>query len=298
MKVVCFDIGGTNIKYGVIENGKILEKDSFPTQYKRGGKDVCDRLVSATKKLLKKHSDIDGVGISCTGSIDFDNARMITPPEAIQEFGELDFKETFKTELNLDCVADNDVNSFAACECNMGNGSKYNTYIVMTVGTGIGGAIVVDNKIWRGNNYNAGEIGRMLIEGVAWEKTASITALVKSARLRGLDVTEGKDVFDLYDAGNKTAALVVSDFYQNLGKGIANLVYIFNPEAVIIGGGISAREDFGQEINAYADFYLVEGFQDTLDIIPAKFKNDGGILGAYCNFVDKYGKDRLYGTNR
>ena len=101
---------------------------------------------------------------------------------------------------------------------------------------------------------------------------------------------EGKDVFDLYDQGNHVAQLVVSEFYQQLGKGIANLVYIFNPEAIIIGGGISARPDFGQEINAYADYYLVDGFQDTLDIIPAQFRNDGGILGAYCNFVERYGK--------
>ena len=173
----------------------------------------------------------------------------------------------------------------------MGAGSKYKTYLVMTVGTGIGGAIVVNNKIWRGNNYNAGEIGRMLVDGIHWEKMASITALIKSAKLRDLDIEEGKDVFDLYDQGDKVAQLVVGEFYRNLGKGIANLVYIFNPEAIIIGGGISGREDFGKEINAYADYYLVDGFQDTVDIIPAQFKNDGGILGAYCNFVDRYGKE-------
>ena len=291
MKLLCFDIGGTNIKYGVIENGIILEKSKFPTNYKRGHKDVTDRLIATAKKVQKKHPDIEGVGISCAGSINFDEGRMITPPDAIQEFGEWDFEKLFMDELGLRIVADNDVNSFAACECKMGAGSKYKTYLVMTVGTGIGGAIVVNNKIWRGNNYNAGEIGRMLVDGVHWEKMASMTALIKSAKLRGLDIEEGKDVFDLYDQGDKVAQLVVGEFYRNLGKGIANLVYIFNPEAVIIGGAISARDDFGFEINIYADYYLVEGFQSTLDIIPAHFKNDGGILGAYCNFVDRYGKE-------
>ena len=291
MKLLCFDIGGTNIKYGVIEHGVILEKSKFPTNYKRGHKDVTDRLIATAKKVQKKYPDIEGVGISCAGSINFDEGRMITPPDAIQEFGEWDFEKLFMDELGLRIVADNDVNSFAACECKMGAGSKYKTYLVMTVGTGIGGAIVVNNKIWRGNNYNAGEIGRMLVDGVHWEKMASMTALIKSAKLRGLDIEEGKDVFDLYDQGDKVAQLVVGEFYRNLGKGIANLVYIFNPEAVIIGGAISARDDFGFEINRYADYYLVEGFQSTLDIIPAHFKNDGGILGAYCNFVDRYGKE-------
>ncbi len=291
MKVLCFDIGGTNIKYGVIEDYKILEKSSFPTNYKRGHKDVTDRLITTAKKALKKHPDIEGVGISCAGSINFDQGVMITPPEAIPQFGEWNFTKLFQEELGLRIVADNDVNSFAACECRLGAGSKYKTYLVMTVGTGIGGAIVVNNKIWRGSDYNAGEIGRMFIDGIQWEKIASMSALVKSAKLRGLEIENGQQVFELYDQGNKTAELAVADFYRNLGKGIANLVYIFNPEAVIIGGGISAREDFGREINIYADYYLVEGFQDTIDIIPAQFQNDGGILGAYCNFVDKYGKE-------
>ena len=147
MKLLCFDIGGTNIKYGVIENGIILEKSKFPTNYKRGHKDVTDRLIATAKKVQKKYPDIEGVGISCAGSINFDEGRMITPPDAIQEFGEWDFEKLFMDELGLRIVADNDVNSFAACECKMGAGSKYKTYLVMTVGTGIGGAIVVNNKI-------------------------------------------------------------------------------------------------------------------------------------------------------
>ena len=292
MQVLCFDIGGTNIKYGVVEDGKIIYKDSFPTNYKQGHQDVTQRLLMYARKVKKEYPNIKGVGISCAGSIDYDKGIMITPPYSIPEFGDWNFKELFKKELDLDLVADNDVNSFAACECKMGAGMKYKTYLVMTVGTGIGGAIVVNNQVWRGNNYNAGEIGRMLINGIRWEDMASITALVKAAKLRGLDVKNGKEVFDLYDQGNPVAAIVISEFYQNLGRGIANLVYIFNPEAIIIGGGISARVGFGKEVNAYSDYFLVEGFQDTLDIIPAKFQNDGGMLGAYCNFIDKYGEDK------
>lgn len=291
MKVLCFDIGGTNIKYGIIEDGKILEKSSFPTNYKQGHDDVTRRLLKKAAEVKKQYPDIAGVGISCAGSINFDEGIMITPPYSIPEFGDWNFRKLFKEELGLDLVADNDVNSFAACECVMGAGKKYKTYLVMTVGTGIGGAIVVNNKVWRGNNYNAGEIGRMLINGVRWEDMASMSALIKAARLRGLNVTSGKEVFDLYDEEDPIAKIVVSEFYQNLGRGIANLIYIFNPEAVIIGGAISARPDFGKEINAHADYYLVEGFQDTLDIIPAMYQNDGGMLGAYCNFIEKFGKD-------
>ena len=291
MEILCFDIGGTNIKYGIVKDGKIVAKNSFHTHYKRGHKDVTDRLLTTTRKVLKKYPNIEGVGISCAGSINYDKGVMLTPPAAIPQFGDWDFAKLFMDEFGLRIVADNDVNSFAAGEVKLGAGRKYDTFIVMTVGTGIGGAIVVGDKIWRGHDYNAGEIGRMLIDGTKWEKMASMSALVHNAQLRGLDVEDGKQVFDLYDQGDPIANLVVTEFYHNLGKGIANLVYIFNPEAIVIGGGISARADFGKEINAYADYYLVEGFQDTLDIVPAKFRNDGGIMGAYCNFVDRYGKE-------
>lgn len=292
MLVLCFDIGGTNIKYGIVKDGTILEKSSFPTNYKRGHRDVTLRLLEKAKKAKVKYPNLNGVAISCAGSINFDKGVMITPPEAIPQFGDWNFAELFKRELGLDIVADNDVNSFAACECKIGAGAKYSTFIMMTVGTGIGGAIVVDDKIWRGNNYNAGEIGRMLIDGIQWEKIASMSALVKSAKLRGLDIESGEDVFKLYDAGDPVANLVVTEFYHNLGKGIANLVYIFNPQAIIIGGGISARPNFGKEVNSYADYYLVEGFKSTLDILPAYIRNDGGMMGAYCNFVDKYGEGK------
>ena len=290
MKVLCFDIGGTNIKYGVIEDYKIIFKDSFPTNYKKGKKYLTEGIIEAAKEVILKYPDIVGVGISCAGSINFEKGEVITPPYAIPEFGDWNFKKLFKKELNLDIVADNDVNSFAACEQNMGAGKKYSTYIVMTVGTGIGGAIVVNDKIWRGHDFNAGEIGRMIVDGAHWEQIASMTALIRNANLRGLNVSNGKEVFDLYDEGNKVASLVINEFYQNLGKGLANLVYIFNPEAIIIGGGISARPDFGKEINAYADYYLVNGFKDTLDIVQATYLNDGGLLGAYCNFVARYNK--------
>lgn len=289
MKVLCYDIGGTNVKYGVVEDQKILEKNSFKTYFKNGREDLTARILKVAHELVDKYPDIKGVGISCAGSINYDKGMMVTPPASIPEFGDWNFQKIFHDEFGFNVVADNDVNCFASCECKMGAGKKYKTYLVMTIGTGIGGAIVVNNTVWRGNNYNAGEIGRMLINGIHWEELGSMTALIKAARLRGLDVKEGKEVFDLYDSGNPVATIVISEFYQNLGRGIANLVYIFNPEALIIGGGISARKGFGAEINAYANYFLVEGFQSIVDIIPAQYQNDGGILGSYCNFVEKYG---------
>lgn len=290
MTVLCFDIGGTNIKYGVIENYTILEKGLFPTEYKKGQQDLKERILKKANEMKAKYPTIKGVGVSCAGSINYDLGKMLTPPESIQEFRDLDFASLFKDGLGLDSVADNDVNTFAACECLMGAGKKYKNYIVCTVGTGIGGAIVINNEIFRGKDYNAGEIGRQLIEGKKWESLASMTALIREAKAHGLNVTEGKEVFDLYDAKDKVACEVVEEFYDNLGRGVANLVYIFNPDAFVVGGGISARPNFGEEINAHANKFLVKEFQNLVDVIPAAYRNDGGILGAYCNFVKRFGE--------
>ena len=288
MKVLCFDIGGTNIKYGVIEDGNILEKSMFPTNYKRGHKDVTDRLIATAKKVQKKHPDIEGVGISCAGSINFDKGCMITPPDAIQEFGEWDFEKLFMEELGLRIVADNDVNSFAACECKMGAGSKYKTYLVMTVGTGIGGAIVINGEMWRGLNFQAAEFGRMLIEGGKYEAQAATSSLVRSARIAGLTVGNGLDVFALYDEKNPIAVKVVTEFYRKLALGIANLVYIFNPEAIVIGGGISNRKTFSSELKKELKKIMVPAFYDTVKLYNAAYANDGGIMGAYYNFLSVY----------
>ena len=286
MKVLCFDIGGTNIKYGVIQDGNIIEKSMFPTNYKRGHKDVTDRLIATAKKVQKKHPDIEGVGISCAGSINFDKGCMITPPDAIQEFGEWDFEKLFMEELGLRIVADNDVNSFAACECKMGAGSKYKTYLVMTVGTGIGGAIVMNDEIWRGKNYNAGEVGRILIGNAKWESVASTSALIKDAKRAGLEINNGVELFELYDAKDEIAIAVVNRFYDLLGIGMANLVYMFNPEAIVIGGGISKRESLAPTLEKYMNAHMPYGFRDTAKVVNATFKNDGGMLGAYFNFVE------------
>lgn len=97
-------------------------------------------------------------------------------------------------------------------------------------------------------NYNAGEVGRVLIGNAKWESVASTQALIKEARRAGLDVHNGIELFQLYDNQDEIAIAVVNRFYDLLGIGMANLVYVYNPEAIIIGGGISKRESFASSV--------------------------------------------------
>ena len=285
MRVLCFDIGGTNVKYGVIENEQFLEKGLFDTDAHLGKEHMNNKLVGIAKEMKEKYG-IEGVGISCAGSVDFENACITIAPDALPDFTEWDFRKLFKESVGLDCVADNDVNSFAKAECVNGAGKNYDNFIVITVGTGIGGAIVMNNEIWRGKNYNAGEVGRMLIGNARWETVASTSALIKEANRAGLNVKNGIELFELYDKKEELAIAVVNRFYDLLGIGLSTLVYIYNPEAIIIGGGISKRENFTLRVERYMNSHLPTGFRDTAKVLTASYRNDGGMMGAYYNFIE------------
>lgn len=287
MKVLCFDIGGTDIKYGVIENEVFLLKGSIPTNYALGQESISNRIIDLTRELMKKHT-FDGVGISCAGCVDFDYGKIIVGPENIKEFDGWDFEQLFMENFGLKVVADNDVNCFGVAEGTSGAAKKFSNYLTMTVGTGIGGAIVIHGEMWRGLNFKASEFGRMLLEGGRYENLASVTALIRMARLKGLKVGSGLDVFNLYDQKDPTAIEVVTTFYHNLALGIANLTYIFNPEAIVIGGGISNRKSFSTELKRELKKIMVPSFYETVKIFNAQYQNDGGMMGAYYNFVSVY----------
>lgn len=283
MKILCYDMGGTDIKYGVIENDIILFSSSTPTKCRNSKEELEEQYILLTKEILNKYPDISGVGISTAGAVDYHNGIIVAAPEAIPVFQDFNFKKLFKENFNLDCFVDNDVNSFAAAELDSKN--PYHNFIVMTVGTGIGGAIIINDTLWRGVNYNAGEVGRMLIDGISYEKQASMSALLRNARSKGLDIKNGVELFDLYDQKNETAIEVVDDFYNKLSKGIANIIYMFNPEAIFIGGGISKRKTFVKEIEEHLNPQLEQEFRNVTEIKIASYQNDGGMYGAYRNYL-------------
>lgn len=283
MKILCYDMGGTDLKYGVIENNNLLFSSKTPTKCYSTSEELKEQYIYLTKEILQKFPDIQGVAISTAGSVDYTRGVIVAAPEAIPVFQDFDFKTLFKENFNLDCFVDNDVNSFAAAELNEDN--PYHNFIVMTVGTGIGGAIIVNDTLWRGANFNAGEIGRMLINGISYEKQASMSALLRNAKVKGLDIKNGLELFNLYDNKDELALKVVNDFYQKLATGLANIIYMFNPEAIFIGGGISQRKTFIEELEEHLNPQLEWEFRNITKIKIASHQNDGGMYGAYRNYL-------------
>ena len=206
MRVLCFDIGGTNVKYGVIENEQFIEKGLFDTEAQLGKEVLDGKLVKIAKEMKEKYQ-IEGIGISCAGSVNFEKAYISIAPDALPTFSDWDFRKLFIENVGLDCIADNDVNSFAKAECVKGAAEDYDHFIVITIGTGIGGAIVMNDEIWRGKNYNAGEVGRVLIGNAKWESVASTSALIKDDAKGSVILTATKTikVADGFDHTTKPA---------------------------------------------------------------------------------------------
>lgn len=282
MKILCFDVGCTDIKYGVIEEGKIILKKKVPNNIEAGLENFKENLSIIVDCLTSTIPDITCVGVSCAGSIDIYNSKLVVSPDHAKWLTGFDFKDFFKSNFNLDCFADNDVNCFGMAEMKAGYGQEYDHFLMMTVGTGIGGAVIMKKELWRGPNFNAGEFGRMIMQnGVKYEDVASTSALVRFAKQAGLDVNDGVDVFKLYDEKNPIAEQVVKNFYDYLAIGVANIVYAFNPQAVIIGGGITNRESFCDELKVELQKILHHSFYETVVVKNSYFKNDGGMMGAY-----------------
>ncbi|VEU81156.1 ROK family protein [Haploplasma axanthum] len=278
------DIGGTDMKYGVInENAELVFKSITPTNGHLGGKNVTKQISDLFKELSKEYK-LEGIAISSTGVID-ETTQILTPSISIINYEEVNFRKEL-AHLNVPVSAENDVNSMALCEKDLViNSDKMKCVIAMTVGTGIGGAIFIDNNLHKGFLFTAGEWGKMKIGHNTYEGLASTSSLVAAANEIYPELDNGVNVFKLYDSGNEEIIKIVDTFYDNLATGLANIIYVLNPDHIVLGGGITNRgERFLNELKAKLTPKLWDYFGDKFKITLAKTKNDAGMIGAFKNF--------------
>lgn len=283
------DIGGTEIKYGVInESGALVFKDKMPSRGTIGGKYILDDVIAVAKPLIEQYKTL-GIAVSSAGVINSNTGLVLSATNSIIDFIGMNIVSYLENALNLPVSVMNDVKSMALCEAHLGAGKGAKLMIALTIGTGIGGAIVIDGKLLEGNGYSAGEFGLMQIESQTFEDIASTSALVKMAKNVLKDqVNNGVDVFNLYDQNNADAIKIVNQFYENLSIGLVNLIYAFNPELIVIGGGIASRKTFVDELNQKVFPRLNKHLQKYTKIEAANYKNDAGMIGAFYHFLSKY----------
>ena len=301
------DLGGTNIAAGIVdENGNILKKYSTPTLAHRTFEEIVKDMADCCKKLINESeidiSDISAIGIGSPGAIDNKNGTVIYAGNL--GWKDAPLKEELQKYINLPVNIENDANAAAYGEYFIyGNGIS--DFIFITLGTGIGGGIIIDGKIYRGFNGAGAELGHnTLIYGGemcncgkrgCWEVYGSVTGLINQTNaaieknpdslMAKLKIergeVNGRTAFDAAKQGDKAAQAIVKQYLEYVADGICSMVNIFEPEVLLIGGGISKEGAYLLDpIREYceANYFCKTIRQTKLGI--AKLGNDAGIIGA------------------
>ncbi len=303
-KVFGVDIGGTTVKMGVFtDEGELIDKWEIPTRTQDAGVNILPDIASSIKKKMESEGlgegDVVGIGISVPGPVD-DNG--IVHRCVNLGWGVLDIDEEMRKHINLPVFAGNDANAAALGEAWKGGGKGCKNVVVVTLGTGVGGGIIVNGKVLSGYCGAGGEIGHIHIDdneeescgcgnkgcleqyasatGIARLATRRLAEDDKPSSIRGVASMNAKVVFDAVKAGDALAIEVAERFGWILGKGLAMIAGVTNPELFVIGGGVSkAGPVLLDYIRKNYDKYVFPGSRGTKFTL-ATLGNDAGIYGS------------------
>lgn len=302
------DLGGTNIAGGLVDiDGKIINKYSVPTRRERGSEAVIEDIYAVINKLIEDNATqapVKGIGIGIPGIADPHTGEVIVCVNL--NWYNVPLRAALNAKIDLPVYIDNDATVAGVAEFQVAQEGKYKDAIILTLGTGVGGGVLVDGKVVSGHHGIGSELGHMLIgEGLytcncgrngCLETFASSTAIIYYAkhlintgrfssmtdRVNGnLDTISGEIIFEAAKSGDAVANEVVDRLVKYLSIGIMNIVCTLDPEVVFLGGGLSMAGDF-----------LLDKVKDSLETLKyfkatphakveiAKFKNDAGIIGA------------------
>ena len=276
-----FDVGGTHIKHGVIdENGNELTSGEFDTpDDKQSFKEQWKAVVDA----CRKEHEIVAIGVSFPGHINTHTGQA-AKAGAPDYLDDANLCEPFAELTDLPVTAENDANCAALGERWRGAGRDYESFVCITIGTGIGGGIVMDGELYRGSHYRAGEFGVIPVgnNGEYMHEVASASGLMKACR-RALALPEnempgGEELFARMESDVHLRE-AIEEWAHFLARGVYSVISMFDPQAVLIGGGISEQK----KIYALMDKYL-QRFEEwealKVPILPCELGNQAGRLGA------------------
>lgn len=305
------DLGGTNIAAGIVdENFKIIKKGSVPTGNNRHYSEIIRDMAVLTLELMKQTGlsmeDIKYIGIGSPGTCDRENGYLLYTNNIA--FNDVPMRQEMQKYIPLPVYIENDANCAALGESMAGAARDVEDSVTITLGTGIGGGIIVRNRLLIGFNGMGGEIGHIVIvhdgdlctcgRKGCWEAYASATGLIRMTRdaaiknpesainrLVGGDLSriDAKTSFDAMREGDETGKMVVDKYIRYLAEGLSDIINIFQPAKVVIGGGISKEGETLlkplREIVRKSTYYG-EGNVPQTRIVTAELGNDAGIVGA------------------
>lgn len=301
------DLGGTNIAAGLVsDEGKLLCQDSIPTNNGRPNEEIVKDMAELAKKLINEYGakpeEIKAAGIGCPGTIDFESGEVVYSNNIKMEHFPL--AEVFRKYLDIPVKIDNDANCAALGEYVVnGNGAK--SFLFITLGTGVGGGLVLDGKLYRGFNGAAIEAGHItLVSGGepctcgkdgCWEAYASVTALIRDTK-RAMEKhpdsimyeiakeegkVSGRTSFEAARRGDEAGRAVVEQYVRYVADGIVSCENFMQPEIIAIGGGISREGDYLLDpVRKYIAAHRFNKFMPKTRLVTATLFNDAGIIGA------------------
>lgn len=297
MYYICIDIGGTSIKYGVLsEKGEIFIDGTVSTK-------VTEKenfILSDVKKLIRnildeyRNYEIKGICVSTAGVVNPEKGEIAYAGPTIPKYTGTKIKEELEKEFSISCEVENDVNCAGLGEYWKGAGKGSKSMVCLTIGTGIGGSVILDGKLLNGIGYTAGEIGYMDVNGSYIQNIASSKYLVEKVQKEKVekegitDAITGVDIFELAKKGDEICIAGINEIISNLAVGVRNIIYLLNPEVIVIGGGITAQKEYLEEKirNEVNDGMISDMFRKTR-IELAQQGNQAGLLGALYNFLNK-----------
>lgn len=298
MQLCVIDIGGTSIKYGVVDSqGTIPFHDSVPTEASKGGKSLVKKILHICNQVIENH-DIIGIAISSAGQIDYKTGTVVYATDSIPGYTGTPLAEMVSNSTGLPVTVENDVNCTALGEYWKGAAKGINDFLCVTIGTGIGGALFLNGQLYTGTHFSAGEIGHMSLypngkecscgNKGCYERYASSSAL--SGRIHnelGTPISL-PDFFEMVKSGEEEAVFVFEKWLEDLTTGLQSLVHIFNPELIVIGGGISAQGDFLlNAITGSLGKKIMPNHKQLLKVKMAINDNKANLLGAARRFLDR-----------
>lgn len=290
MKILALDVGGTDIKSALIINEKMISNKTIPSEGKKGGPHIVQNIMRA----IDFYSDYDIIGISTTGQVNNLDGSIHYANDNVPNFTGCQLGKIIKNKYKKQVFVENDVNAAAIGEGTFGSGKDEKNFLCLTYGTGVGGAIILDNEIYRGIDGVAGEMGHIIThvngrkctcgQHGCYEQYASTTALVRQIMKQNNTLSNGKLIFSYLN--NPTITMedknsiisIIDNWIDEISYGLVSLIHVLNPSCIVLGGGIMTQDIIVEKIRKVTYSRLMDSFKN-IKIVPTKLGNNAGLYG-------------------
>lgn len=286
MRILTFDIGGTNIKYALCNEAfELSEMHTIPTEASKGGQHIIEKVIA----IIESYEQLDRIAVSTAGQVDSTNGIVVYSTGSIPYYTGMMVKKIIENKTGILTYVENDVNAAALGEAHFGAGKGKSDFLCLTYGSGIGGAIYLNHKLYKGAASSAAEFGHMITHANGRECTcggkgcyecyASTKALIEAVNQVADEPLDGFTIFEKQNITNPKIRAIVDDWIDEMILGLINLIYIFNPSLVILGGGVLNEDYIIDLIDRKIYKQLMENYTNV-NIVRSRLGNTAALLGA------------------